>query len=94
MNQITISGRLTGEVAERTSASGKNYVTFSIAWNKKDKVLFFQVSAFDNAAEFAKKFLKKGSPVEVTGELDSSVTMNRRRKNIYPISLIGAIKEQ
>ena len=74
MNQITISGRLTGEVAERTSASGKNYVTFSIAWNKKDKVLFFQVSAFDNAAELAKKFLKKGSPVEVTGELDSSVT--------------------
>ena len=74
MNQLMISGRVTGDVVERTSNGGKKYVMFNIAWNKKDKALFFQVSAFDNAAEFAKKYLKKGSPVEVTGELDSSVT--------------------
>ena len=79
MNQMMISGRVTGDVVERTSNGGKKYVTFNIAWNKKgkegnDKVLFFQVSAFGNTAEFAKNYLKKGSPVEVTGELDSSIT--------------------
>ena len=76
MNQIIISGRLVDNVAERTSKSGIQFVSFKIAWNKRvrgeEKAIFFDVTAFGQTAEFAKKNFKKGSPVEVVGELDVS----------------------
>ena len=76
MNQIIISGRLVDNVAERASKSGIQFVSFKIAWNKRvrgeEKAIFFDVTAFGQAAEFAKKNFKKGSPVEVVGELDVS----------------------
>ena len=76
MNQIIISGRLVDNVAERTSKNGVDFVSFKMAWNKKvkseEKAIFFDVTAFGQAAEFAKKNFKKGSPVEVVGELDVS----------------------
>lgn len=78
MNCLIVSGHVTGNVEERTTKNNDTFVTFNIAWNKKgkdgnDKTIFFQVSAFGKNAEFAKKFLKKGSSVEVAGELDSSI---------------------
>ena len=75
MNQIIVSGRLVDDVVERTSGKGTKFAAFKIAWNKRtkdgDKALFFDVTAFEQSAEFAKKNFKKGSPVEVVGELDA-----------------------
>ena len=77
MNQIIISGRLVGDVVTRTTGKGTNFVAFKIAWNKRtkdgDKAIFFDVTAFEQSAEFAKKNFKKGTPVEVTGELSTNV---------------------
>lgn len=77
MNQFIISGRVTGEVVERETKNGEKFAVFNMVWNKgKDenqKATFFQVSAFGKTGEFVKKNFKKGSSVEVAGELDISV---------------------
>ena len=85
MNQIIISGHITGEVVTRVTKAGEKFVTFNMAWNKgtgeKAKTIFFQVSVFGNNADFVEKNFKKGSSIEVTGELD--ISLNEKDGKTY-----------
>lgn len=78
MNKLTIIGNLTGDPELRTTKSGVNVCTFTVAVNRKQSAQqrqageqpgadFFRVSAWRERGEICAKFLQKGKKVCVIG---------------------------
>lgn len=74
MNKVIFSGNLTREVELRHTNSGKAYTRTGIAVHRrvKDEVDFFDLVMWDKQAEFAAKYLRKGSRVIVEGRLQTT----------------------
>ena len=68
-----IGGVLGRDPESRITPNGVRVTTFSVAVDKgygdKKSTSWFNIVAFDKAAEFAEKYLKKGKPVIVSGDL-------------------------
>lgn len=80
-NKVILIGNLTRDVEVRHSQSGTTYGKFGMAINetsrdgngeKKEKVVFVDVTAFGRTAETLAKFLGKGDPLFIEGRLDFS----------------------
>jgi len=72
INQVILMGRLTRDPETRSTASGKQITTFSIAVDRQgagDETDFFDVTTWEKLAEIVDKFLEKGSKVLVQGRL-------------------------
>lgn len=69
MSYVEIAGRLTNDPITKTLGSS-SVTNFSIAVNhRKDKVSFFNCSAFGRTGENVEKYFKKGDPIYVRGEI-------------------------
>ena len=80
MNKITIIGNLTRPPELRTTPSGKNVCTFTVAVNRRgqnDQTDFFRVSAWGAMGDNCQKYLDKGRKVAVIG----SVSLNTYTAN-------------
>lgn len=74
MNKVIMIGRLTKDADLRSTTSGKQVASFSIAVNrkyKKDEADFFDVVAWDKTAEFVTKYICKGMQIAVEGRLQN-----------------------
>ena len=78
MNRIILSGRLTKDPAEASTANGTKLCRFSLAVDRRyksangDKVTdFFDCTAWRTTAELCLKYLVKGNKVLVEGELQT-----------------------
>jgi len=94
-NKIILQGNLTREVEIRYTQGGTAIATTGIATNrkytaangdKKEEVLFVDVSFFGRTAEIANQYLHKGSKVLIDGRLqldlwDDKKTGDRRSKH-------------
>lgn len=76
MNRITITGNLTNAPELRTTTSGVNVCTFTVAVNRKKTANndnpgadFFRVTAWRGLGENCAKFLDKGRKVAVVGSV-------------------------
>lgn len=71
MNRVFIIGNLCNEPELRTTTSGKNVCSFTVAVNRRNReeTDFFRVSAWDALGENCKKFLTKGRKVAVVGSV-------------------------
>lgn len=72
INQVMLMGRLTHDPEMRTTPSGKNVCTFSIAvdrMSRDDQADFFSVTAWEKTAELVNQYLSKGSRCLVQGRL-------------------------
>lgn len=73
MNVVSIIGNLGADPVIRSTGAGKQVANLRLAYNEgsgdKKQTHWFNVVAWDKDAEFAAKFLKKGSRVGVTGRL-------------------------
>lgn len=70
VNQVILLGRLTRDPEERSTASGKTVVNFSIAVDRgNDEADFFEITAWEKLAELVMKYLEKGRQVFVQGRL-------------------------
>lgn len=72
INQVILMGRLTRDPETRSTSSGKQITTFSIAvdrYGASEETDFFDVTTWDKLAEIVEKFLEKGSKVLVQGRL-------------------------
>lgn len=75
MNKLTIIGNLTRDPELRTTTSGVNVCTFTVAVNKRNKkdgeqeADFFRVSAWRGLADVCSKYLAKGRKVAVVGSV-------------------------
>ena len=72
INQVILLGRLTRDPEQRTTASGKNVVSFSIAVDRQsqdDQADFFNITAWDKLADLVMQYLSKGRRVLIQGRL-------------------------
>ena len=87
LNGVSVIGRLTKDPQAYYTQDGKPIAKFSVANNRKfgqtESVNFFDISCFGNTANFVLSYMKKGSKVSITGELDQSTwTDNQGVKRI------------
>ena len=78
MNRLTIIGNLTKDPELRTTGSGINVCSFTVAVNRRRAVEgqpeadFFRVTAWRQLGENCQRFLAKGRKVAVTGPISVS----------------------
>lgn len=73
LNVSIISGRLTKDPELKSTKSGKNVCSFTVAVDKRGKdagTNFIDCVAWEGRAETISKYFKKGSPIGITGRLD------------------------
>ena len=71
-NHIAIMGRITKDIELRTTTSGTNVASFTVAVDRdfdKGKTDFIDCVAWRDKAEFAAKYFSKGSRAVVVGSL-------------------------
>lgn len=72
INQVILLGRLTRDPEQRTTASGKDVVSFSIAVDRQsqdDQADFFNITAWDKLGDLVMQYLSKGRRVLIQGRL-------------------------
>lgn len=75
MNKCFIIGNLTADPELRTTTSGKQVCSFTVAVNRRQKngnenqADFFRVSVWNQLAEVCQKYLAKGRKVSVVGRV-------------------------
>lgn len=77
MNRLMIIGNVVRDPELRTTASGVNVCTFTVAVNRRhgteETADFFRVSAWRLLAEHCAKYLSKGRKVAVNGDVTLSM---------------------
>lgn len=81
MNKAILTGRLTRDPEIRVTQDGQTTIArFGLAVDRKgkeQKADFFNLTAFNKTAQFAEKYLKKGTKVNVIGHLQNDEYTNR-----------------
>jgi single-strand DNA-binding protein len=88
INQVILMGRLTRDPEMRTTTTGKNIASFSLAVDRggqDDQADFFDVTAWEKLAELVNQYLSKGRRCLVQGRLrqdswDDKETGKKRSK--------------
>jgi len=96
MNNLTIIGNVGKAPETRTTQSGKQETTFSVALNRfgKDKdgndkkPIWVRCRAYSKQAEIVDKYVKKGDKIGVAGKLDVSEWTSRQGESKYQIELV------
>ena len=71
VNKVFIVGRLGGDPELRTTASGKNVCSFSVATGDKERTEWHKIIAWEKTADLAKAYLSKGKMVHIEGKIQS-----------------------
>lgn len=72
INQVILMGRLTRDPEMRTTPSGKNVTSFSLAVDRPgndDSADFFDITAWEKTGELVNQYLSKGRRCLVQGRL-------------------------
>lgn len=88
INQVILMGRLTRDPEQRSTSTGKNIASFSIAVDRAgqdDAADFFDVTAWEKLGDLVMQYLAKGRRVLVQGRLrqdswDDKETGKRRTR--------------
>ena len=92
MNNVNLIGRLTKAPELRSTTSGKNVCTFTLAVNrkfKKDEADFLNIVAWDKTADLCSKYLNKGDQVGVTGNIQTRSYDDKDGKKVYITEIIA-----
>lgn len=88
-NKAILMGRLTRDPELKTTPSGVNVCTFSIAVDRRfqtkgeeKKTDFFNIVAWRQTGEFVSRYFKKGSMIMVEGELQTRQYTNKNGVNV------------
>ena len=83
MNKLTIIGNLTRDPDTRTTQSGKQVCSFTVAVNRRgsDQADFFHVQAWNGLADVCGKYLSKGRKAAVTGRVYLNQYTDRNGEN-------------
>ncbi len=78
LNNVTLIGRLVANVELRTTASGKNVASFTIAVDRsftktgeEKQTDFINIVAWNQTADFICRYFKKGSMIALVGSLQT-----------------------
>ena len=98
MNIITIMGRLTANPEITSSQNGTTIARYSIAVDRRfakegqQKTDFFPCTSFGKQAEFAEKYLKKGTKVVISGEMHMDLVQKDGKNATYPKIVVNEIE--
>lgn len=81
MNNVCLIGRLTKD------PEGENCARYTLAVDKNEGTDFISCVAFSGAADFAKKYLKKGMKVGVSGRLTTG-SYEKNGQKVYTTDVI------
>jgi single-strand DNA-binding protein len=89
MNQTTIGGHLGADPEVRFTSSGQKVTTLRVATRaKKDETIWWKVTLWGDQFDKMVPYLKKGSPVLCTGELNKpEIFTDREGKPQVSVSL-------
>ena len=96
MNKVILMGRLTGDPAMRTTAGATpvDVATYTLAVSRRFKrdgspdADFINCIAFGRDAEFANKYLTKGSQILVVGHIQNSSYTNKENQKVYRTDIV------
>ncbi len=96
MNKVILMGRLTRDPEVRYSQGegGTTVARFSLAVDRRFKRAgdaeadFFNCTAFGRQAEFAERYLKRGTKMLVTGRIQNDNYTNREGQKVYSVQVI------
>lgn len=96
MNKVILMGRLTRDPEVRYSQGegGTAVARFSLAVDRRFKRAgdaeadFFNCTAFGRQAEFAERYLKRGTKMLVTGRIQNDNYTNREGQKVYSVQVI------
>lgn len=95
MNKLTIIGNLTRDPELRTTQTGVNVCTFTVAVNRRksggqqQEADFFRVSAWRERGEVCAKYLAKGRKVCVIGSVSVSAYQGRDGKTYANLEVLA-----
>ena len=93
MNKVILMGRLSRNPEVRVTQDGQTTIArFGIAVDrrgKENKADFFNVSAFNKTAQFAEKYLKKGTKIALSGRLQQDEYTNRDGQKVTSVIIIA-----
>lgn len=91
MNKVIFTGRLTADPEQRQS--GDTTITrFNLAVDrrgKRDEADFFNCTAFNKLAEFAKNYLVKGTKILLEGRIQNNNYTDRDGRKVYGFQVIA-----
>ena len=96
INRVVLTGRLTHDPEMRTTTTGKQVVSFSIAVQKRIKPTdpnekdadFFRCTAWNQTAEFVTNYASKGRMVGVDGRLQQRRYTNKDGIEVETIEVV------
>ena len=90
INNVTVTGRATKDTEVRTTTSGKEVATISLAVNgMNEEVNFFDVVCWGKTAEIAGKFVQKAKQVAVSGRLQQRKWQDKDGNNRYSVEIVA-----
>lgn len=93
MNRVILLGRLSRDPEVRVTQDGQTTVAkFGIAVDrrgKEDKADFFNVTTFNKTAQFAEKYLKKGTKIALSGRLQLDEYTNKDGQKVTNVIIIA-----
>ena len=98
MNHIDIMGRLTADPEITSSTSGTTIARYTVAVDRRfakegsQKTDFFNCNSFGKQAEFAEKYLKKGTKVVLSGEMRLDLVQKDGKNVTYPKIAVSEVE--
>ena len=98
MNKVILMGRLTKDPDIRYTQDGAAVARYTLAVDRRyqregeQKADFISCTAFGRGAEFAEKYLKKGTKIVAAGRIQTGSYTNRDGQKVYTTDVI--VEEQ
>ena len=98
MNSIHVMGRLTKDPEITSAQNGTTIARYSVAVDRKfakegqQKTDFFPCVSFGKQAEFVDKYVKKGTKVVISGEMNLDLVQKDGKNVTYPKIIVGEIE--
>ena len=95
-NKVILMGRITHDLELKTTQTGVNVCTFSIAVDRRfqnkgeeKKTDFFNIVAWRQQADFVCRWFSKGRPILVEGELQTRSYVDKNGQNVRVTEIIA-----
>ena len=100
LNKVVLAGRVTADIELKQTSSGISVVSFSIAVNRRyvskstdagnqPQADFINVTAWRSTAEFISKYFHKGSPICVTGSIQTRTWQDQNGQKRYATEVVA-----
>ncbi len=98
MNKVILMGRLTKDAEFKESGESK-FAKYTLAVDRRfakdgeQSADFINIVVFGKGAEFAEKYLKKGTKVVVTGRIQTGSYTNKDGQKVYTTDVVAEEQE-